>query len=72
MAAVAARNVLQAPKSAAHKKYENYKVATSLAEARRLGTDTRSLTWDLQRGCHSARVLLILAAVGSSSPGGVW
>ena len=50
MAAVAARNVLQAPKSAAHKKYENYKVATSLAEARRLGADTRSLTWDLQRG----------------------
>ena len=41
---------MQAKNTAAHAKYEKYKVAKTVGEARELGADTRSLAWDYARG----------------------
>ena len=41
--------LLQAARSAAYKKYEIYKHAGTIGEARELGADNRSLAWDFQR-----------------------
>ena len=41
---------MQAKNSAARSKYEKYKPAKTIGEARKLGADARTLAWDFERG----------------------